>query len=331
VTVTDESNCTTTCTEVILEEGDDRDPLVACPQGEQIECDEEIIIFSTLEEFRAAGGTASDDRELDPTSFSFSMEISSESCPEEITVTYSIADLCGNTGLCTQIFERFDTDPPMIDCPNDTVAVCSVDEGEIYLNLEDFISAGGVASDKCDLDTASFSHISDVSDGIICPETITRTYSIADACGNTAVCTLDIVVNDTEEPIFVSPPENITVSCEDIPDEPEIVTTDNCDNLICTTEYAISETNQGAGSSSRVIGAPDGLYSIIAFGDWQILEFESSLTAGTIINIVITRHNNPGRVEIGSSTTNDINSFTDFIQYGNTIGSPTFRDFETIR
>ena len=42
-----------------------------------------------------------------------------------------------------------------------------------------------VATDNCS--TVSITHLGDVSDGLTCPETITRTYRGTDACGNRLV------------------------------------------------------------------------------------------------------------------------------------------------
>ncbi len=39
--------------------------------------------------------------------------------------------------------------------------------------------------------------VSEVSDGATCPETFTRTYSIADSCGNVTSCTQLVVIDDT--------------------------------------------------------------------------------------------------------------------------------------
>jgi len=42
--------------------------------------------------------------------------------------------------------------------------------------------------------------VSDVSDGNTCPETITRTYSVTDPCGNQILVTQIITVNDITPP-----------------------------------------------------------------------------------------------------------------------------------
>ena len=47
--------------------------------------------------------------------------------------------------------------------------------------------------------------VSDVSDGNTCPEVITRTYSVTDACGNTINVTQTITVDDNTDPTASNP------------------------------------------------------------------------------------------------------------------------------
>ena len=46
----------------------------------------------------------------------------------------------------------------------------------------------------------------------LCPRTVTRTYSIADSCGNASSCTQDFVVDDTQAP-SITCPAGTTVEC----------------------------------------------------------------------------------------------------------------------
>ena len=48
-------------------------------------------------------------------------------------------------------------------------------------------------------------HVSDVSDNNTCPETITRTYSVTDDCGNQILLTQDIIINDVTPPTASNP------------------------------------------------------------------------------------------------------------------------------
>jgi hypothetical protein len=58
-------------------------------------------------------------------------------------------------------------------------------------------------ADNCSVPTVLF--VSDVSDGNTCPEIITRTYSVTDACGNQILVTQTIFVDDTTDPTASNP------------------------------------------------------------------------------------------------------------------------------
>ena len=71
---------------------------------------------------------------------------------------------------------------------------------------------------------------SDVSDGLTCPETITRTWTYTDQAGNGAMTSQTITVEDTQAPVFASAPGDITVECVgDVPAMTDLGWTDNCD------------------------------------------------------------------------------------------------------
>ncbi|MCB9028084.1 MAG: hypothetical protein H6545_03075 [Bacteroidales bacterium] len=52
---------------------------------------------------------------------------------------------------------------------------------------------------------SSFTLLSEVSDGNTCPEVITRTYQIADHCGNLATATHLITIDDNVNPTLIAP------------------------------------------------------------------------------------------------------------------------------
>ena len=127
------------------------------------------------------------------------------SCPEVITRTYQIADLCGNVISCTQTITIDDDINPTMTCPPALNAVCDITEQIAYTDYNEFIASGGSADDNCAIDVASFTHLGDVSDGATCPEVITRTYQIADLCGNVISCTQTITIDDDICLLYTSP------------------------------------------------------------------------------------------------------------------------------
>ena len=139
-------------------------------------------------------------------------------------------DSCGNTTTCTQSITINDTTAPVMTSPVTLTAYCSINEVPAYMTLQEFIIGGGSAMDNCELDTASFTLLSETSTPGNCPKIYTRTYQIADLCGNTATAAQMIWVNDSIAP-QITCPAAVTVACiTDVPapDITLVVATDNC-------------------------------------------------------------------------------------------------------
>jgi len=103
------------------------DCILSCPQ--QYHCDEEeIIIYSTVSEFIAAGGVISFPYQVEDENIMLTDEQSdNNSCPEIITHTYLIWDILGNSDVCNEIITIDDTIPPVFTVFQDTVKNCVQD------------------------------------------------------------------------------------------------------------------------------------------------------------------------------------------------------------
>ena len=84
------------------------------------------------------------------------------------------------------------------------------------------------ASDACTDVTVEF--VSDVSDGMTCPEIITRTYRASDECGNSADCVQFITIDDTMPPTITCP-DDLVLPCGSTPECGTPTAIDNCDVL----------------------------------------------------------------------------------------------------
>jgi gliding motility-associated-like protein len=160
-------------------------------------------------------------------------------CPETITRTYRVTDGCGNFVDVTQLIIIDDTQVPVMNAAPGALAVQCAGDVPAMTNLgwtDNCDGAGNVAGN-------------DVSDGLSCPETITRTWTFTDACGNTSVAaTQTITVNDTQVPVFAAPPANVTVECAgDVPAMTNLGWTDNCDGAANV-----------AGIDGALVGGPCG-------------------------------------------------------------------------
>ena len=97
---------------------------------------------------------------------------------------------------------------------------------------------------------------------------ITRTFTVTDACGNTATATQVITIEDSTAPVTPAAPGDLVVDCpQDIPDAPVLVASDACGGNImstvnseiinrqCATRFTLVRTftfDDGCGNTSSV-------------------------------------------------------------------------------
>ena len=113
-------------------------------------------------------------------------------CVGDKVYTYTYTDCTGATLDWTYTFHLNDNIPPTASNPTDiTVAFAPVPAPDVNLIIDE--------ADNC---TASpgVAFVSDVSDGNSCPETITRTYSVTDDCGNETLLTQLIIIGGAPVP-----------------------------------------------------------------------------------------------------------------------------------
>ena len=121
-----------------------------------------------------------------------------------IPVTFTATDNCGNISTLVSTIMITDTEAPILICPPNMKVECLTD-APAPLTINDFI-ARNMVSDNCALDANSFAmteQLNRTDQQIV----ITRTYSIADMCGNESSCTQTIELSD-----FIPP----VVECRDI-------------------------------------------------------------------------------------------------------------------
>ncbi|NQY29715.1 MAG: hypothetical protein HRT69_09600, partial [Flavobacteriaceae bacterium] len=137
--------------------------------------------------------------------------------------TVIVTDANGCTAQKTIVITSGDTTPPTASNPNGINVQCI---GEIpdpnILVVTDANDDSGV--------TPIVEWVSDSSNGLTCPETITRTYSVTDGCNNQILVTQTITINDDTDPT-ASNPQPINVQCiGDVPVQNISVVTDPADN-----------------------------------------------------------------------------------------------------
>lgn len=163
---------------------------------------------------------------------------SGTSFPVGTTVnTFVVTDAAGNTSTCSFNVTVNDTEAPTITCPSDIVT--GNDVGACAATVNYTITS----SDNCP--GAVLTQLEGLPSGALFP--IGETYNkfiITDASGNTAVCTFNVIVEDTESPMPGAALPDIIAQCEATALPP--TAPDNCKGTIVgTTSDPTTYTEQG--------------------------------------------------------------------------------------
>lgn len=180
-------------------------------------------------------------------------ESDGNTCPETITRTYSVTDKSDNFILVTQTITVHDVTRPTIAnaIEESEITGCSVaDLPTAKVNVSGLEELGLEVSDNCTLPAElKVNSVDQVGTG--CPITVTRTYTVSDACNNeeTVVQTFRIV--DKTAPSLESNTAEISLTeCGVVPDAQFVKPTfsDNCNGLI--------EVNKAGDDIADKISAP---------------------------------------------------------------------------
>ena len=218
-------NCgnTTTCSQTITIT-DAIAPSLSCPSGLTATCDiSEQPAYVDYAAFTAGGGIASDNCDIDASSFRLVSETSDgASCPEVITRVYEIADNCGNTTTCSQtITINDDNAPQLVGVPGNTTVTCAEASAGIPTPTV-------TATDNCDSDV-TVTMVESTNPGSCADSyTIIRTWTATDNCGNSSTSSQEIIVGDNAPPVLVGVPTDATVNCNEVPVMPTVTATDDC-------------------------------------------------------------------------------------------------------
>ena len=141
-------------------------------------------------------------------------------------VTVMVTDACGESSQCTVALTGNDVTPPSIVCPANTIIGCTADVP--FPDLSQVI-----ASDGCGVDSKQLQN--EVISNVSCSNvyTMTRTFTAADAAGNSVQCAQIIEVKDSIGPSIVCP-RNFDVNCPSNIPSPElnlVIIADDCGNV----------------------------------------------------------------------------------------------------
>jgi hypothetical protein len=193
------------------------------------------------------------------------------------TVIWTIEDENGLTDTCSFTVEVMDVTIPEISCLPDTTIMCSIDNYPSLATIPDFISAGGEASDNCELLGINAQTIENSS------TSYSRIYTVTDANGLENSCTQDIEIIDTIAPELTCVPFIIETTEINTCDKfiniaiPEF--TDNCD----TSNVVITNSLTGASDPSGIYSDTTEItwYAEDAFGNMDSCTYNIIVMDGT--------------------------------------------------
>ncbi len=199
---------------------DDGDlPVISCPADLTLPCGQNPEPVPPA--------TALDDCDPDP-------EITFSDIREPIRIirTWTALDQGGNSVACQQIIALTDTEPPSFQTvPEDLQLECMEDLPVMpALPWTDNCAGGGTATGQ------------EIVKGDGCTVTISREWTATDPSGNRISAVQIITVNDNVPPQFETPPSDITVCFDQIPQPTPLRWTDNCDG---PGEVTLSEVRSG--------------------------------------------------------------------------------------
>jgi hypothetical protein len=117
-------------------------------------------------------------------------------CAHTRTITYTAVDGCKNSNTCVQVITWTEnTTPPLLTCASNKTVAC----GTVW-NFDP-----PAATDSCNGTNGTLTILGTVTNGL-CPQLITRTWLLINACGLTNTCSQTITVQNTNPPVMTCVP-----------------------------------------------------------------------------------------------------------------------------
>ena len=206
-TVTDDAGNTSTCLSIYTIE-DITPPEITCPTDLVLECgdaENPALISAWL-----ATATATDGCDMPALTNDYTNLPTDLVCNGggSVTVTFTAVDACDNVTTCTAIITINDTTAPTFEmCPTDITLNADGGCGSTP------IFSSPIATDNCDVTVTQTAGLMSGQEFPL--GTTTVEFTATDDCGSTAVCTWDITVVDTTDPIVLCPSVDV-VQCTDL-------------------------------------------------------------------------------------------------------------------
>ena len=153
------------------------------------------VAATTVTAFELLGFAVSDNCTADADLRVTSRDASTGTCPIIVTRNYTVIDACGLDNSFDYIFYVNDNVQPTVTPQRleTTVEGCAASTVPAANTVADLELLGFTVSDNCTTDASMTVTSADVVAGS-CPIVITRTYTVADACGNSVTLIHTIVL-----------------------------------------------------------------------------------------------------------------------------------------
>ncbi len=204
------------------------------------------------------------DKCFGPLAVSFSETFSGIGCNRLITRTWTAKDACGNASSAVQRIIFTDTQKPvLIGVPSNVSLPCGSAVPAVSVT----------ATDICNGQLPVI--YSEIKSGRGCNQTITRTWSTTDSCGNTTSGTQVVSFTDTVKPMLVGVPANITLECGAVIPAANVTATDNCDSIVAVvmtssaTGTGCNRTVTRTWTATDICGNSSSASQLITFIDTQ--------------------------------------------------------------
>ncbi|SIN80800.1 gliding motility-associated C-terminal domain-containing protein, partial [Chitinophaga niabensis] len=159
--------------------------------------------------------------------------------------TWTATDECGNSRTVEQILTVTDRTAPAftISTPADATVECNA------IPVQPMLTAMDNCSPASAVTVTRAERRENIPGACVNNYRLIRTWTATDECGNSRTVQQVITVQDTTKPVFsTTPPADITVECNAIPAQPDLMATDNCSamNMITIVKNEVRETIPGA-------------------------------------------------------------------------------------
>ncbi len=215
------------------------------------------------------------------------------------TVTYTVTDMAGNSNTCSFDVTVEDNIDPTISCPADTSIILPTGTGMVAVDL-----SSPVTDDNCGVANITYS-LSGVTSGsgtfdgspinFNSPGATMVTFTVTDGSGNSAVCTSEVDITETDSPPITLQLGSATLNCGDTSAQIPIIVENDVTlfsaDLVIYWGSGLSFVSAQPGIDGTVI---TNLTSDTLIMVWNSGGLGTSFNAGdTLINITFDASNAP--------------------------------------